>query len=204
MKIKYADYLKKETFNKEELLGVAWGSLIIDPPLDADGISKLHPLPAPPLLMFDRITHIEKNGSKGRIVAEQDISLDDWFFQCHFRNDPVQPGCLGVDAVWQLLGFYGNLCGALGAGRALTAKEIEFFGQIRPHNKKVRYEVNIRRYLASAASQSTFIIGSGTVFVDDDPIYIINEAKVGFFNGINYTNYPHMAKNAVGGLMKKE
>ena len=74
------------------------------------------------------------------------MRLDDWFFQCHFTRDPVQPGCLGVDAVWQLLGFYCVWAGALGSGRALGSGEIEFFGQIRPHDRLVRYEIDVRRY----------------------------------------------------------
>lgn len=197
MKIKYADYLQKTSFSKEELLASAWGSLVEDPPMEGIGM-----LPAPPLLMFDRIIEVTHEGSnKGRIVAEQDISLDAWFFQCHFRMDPVQPGCLGVDAIWQLLGFYATLRGALGAGRALGSKEIEFFGQIRPHNKLVRYEINIRRFLQSPAAKAAYIIGSGTVSVDGKAIYTIKDAKVGSFIGINYNNYPHLDKNAIGGQL---
>lgn len=194
MKIKYNDYLQKNSFNKQELLSFCWGSLIEDPPLEGCGI-----LPAPPMLMFDRITKIEKNGNTGLIIAEQDISLDNWFFQCHFRNDPVQPGCLGVDAVWQLIGFYATLCGAKGAGRALGSKEIEFFGQIRPHNKLVRYEVTIRRYIQKLSVGACYAIGSASVLVDEQAIYTIKDAKVGIFVGIQYNNYPHISKNAIGG-----
>jgi 3-hydroxyacyl-[acyl-carrier protein] dehydratase / trans-2-decenoyl-[acyl-carrier protein] isomerase len=194
MKIKYHDYLTKTFFTKQELLSFSWGSLIEDPPKEGCGI-----LPAPPMLMFDRVTNIEKNNKGGIIIAEQDINLDDWFFQCHFRSDPVQPGCLGVDAVWQLIGFFGTLCGAKGYGRALGAKEIEFFGQIRPHNKLVRYEVTIKRYIKQESIGAYYTIGSANILVDEQLIYTIKDAKVGIFVGIQYNNYPHLSKNAVGG-----
>lgn len=196
MKIKYADFLQKKTFSKEELLAIAWGTLGADFPPEVRGM-----LPAPPLLMLDRVSEVIHDGNKGHIVGEQDINLDDWFFQCHFRTDPVQPGCLGVDAIWQLLGLYVILRGAKGTGRALGAKEIEFFGQIRPHNKVVRYEVSIRRYMQSSSSAASFVLGSGIVSVDGNPIYTITDAKVGFFMDIQYVDYPHLGKNAVGGRM---
>ena len=105
-------------------------------------------LPLPPMLMVDRIVDIESHGVRGRMVAERDVRIDDWFFQCHFQDDPVQPGCLGVDAVWQLLGFYCAWSGALGSGRALGCGEIEFSGQIRPRDHVVRYEITVRRCAA--------------------------------------------------------
>ena len=148
--------------------------------------------------MFDRVIEIQRHGNKGLIIAEQDISLSDWFFQCHFRNDPIQPGCLGLDAIWQLIGFYATLCGAKGAGRALGAKEVEFFGQIRPHNKIVTYEINIKRYLTIKSSGAAIAIGSGKVLVDQQHVYTIKDAKVGIFTGIQYKNYPHMDPNAIG------
>lgn len=195
--MKYATYLQKTSFSKEELLGSAWGTLVEDPP--PDGLS---PLPAPPMLMFDRILEVRHDGSRGRIVAEQDVRLDEWFFQCHFRLDPVQPGCLGVDAVWQLIGFYQTLRGASGSGRALGAKEIEFLGQIRPHNRVVRYDVEIRRYVELPAAGATMAIGTAAVSVDGEEIYSIKDAKVGVFKGIRYPDYPHRSANAVGGRMK--
>jgi len=202
MKIKYSDYLQKTFFTKQELLSFSWGSLIEDPPKEGCGI-----LPAPPMLMFDRVVQIERpnnnksnNGiNSGLIIAEQDINLGDWFFQCHFRNDPVQPGCLGVDAVWQLVGFFATLCGAKGYGRALGAKEIEFFGQIRPHNKLVRYEVTIRRYIKKESVGAYYAIGTANVLVDGQTIYTIKDAKVGIFVGIQYPDYPHISKNSMGG-----
>jgi 3-hydroxyacyl-[acyl-carrier protein] dehydratase/trans-2-decenoyl-[acyl-carrier protein] isomerase len=196
MKISYQEFLARDHFTKEELLAYSWADLIEDAPIEGCGI-----LPSPPMLMFDRIIEISHKGKRGRIVAEQDISLDDWFFQCHFRNDPVQPGCLGVDAVWQLIGFYACVRGGKGAGRALGAGEIEFFGQIRPHNKVVRYEITIKRYTEIASQQASIAIGSAKVFVDDVEIYTINDAKAGIFKDIAYANYPHESKNSLGGKL---
>lgn len=196
--MKYADYVQKTSLDKTELLALAWGSLVEDPP--EGGFANL---PAPPMLMLDRVTSIEHAGSRGRIVAEQDVQLDAWFFQCHFRTDPVQPGCLGVDAVWQLMGIYTGIRGARGAGRALGMGEIEFLGQIRPHNKVVRYEVDIRRYTALPSAGSAIAIGSAQVFVDDELIYIMKDAKVGIFLDIRYGDYPHLSDKARGGQMKR-
>ncbi len=196
--MKYADYLQKTSLDKTEILALAWGSLVEDPP--EGGFANL---PAPPMLMIDRVVAIEHTGNRGRIVAEQDVQLDAWFFQCHFRNDPVQPGCLGVDAVWQLIGLYSGLRGAIGAGRALGVGEVEFTGQIRPHNKVVRYEVDIRRYAELPSSGSAVAIGSAKVFVDDEHIYSLSDAKVGIFRNIRYGDYPHKSDKARGGLMQR-
>ncbi|MDA3949201.1 MAG: bifunctional 3-hydroxydecanoyl-ACP dehydratase/trans-2-decenoyl-ACP isomerase [Spirochaeta sp.] len=192
----YTEYLRRESFSKDELLAIAWGTLVEDPP--GEGLARL---PAPPMLMFDRITEVSHRGNRGRIVAEQDVLLDAWFFQCHFRNDPVQPGCLGVDAVWQLIGLYAGLRGAKGYGRALGVKEVEFQGQIRPHNSVVRYEVDIRRYADLPASGSAVALGSAQVSVDDEVIYLITDAKVGIFQGIQYPDYPHPSDKSRGGKM---
>jgi len=196
--MKYADYLKKTSLDKTELLALAWGSLVEDPP--EGGFANL---PAPPMLMLDRVTHISHNGNKGRIVAEQDVLLDAWFFQCHFRTDPVQPGCLGVDAVWQLMGLYTGIRGAKGAGRALGVGEIEFLGQIRPHNKIVRYEIDIRRFTDLPSAGSAMAVGSANVFVDDELIYILKDAKVGIFKDIRYNDYPFPTPMGKGGQMKR-
>lgn len=198
MKISYAEFMQKTSFTKEELLAHAWGSLLIDPP--AEGFSML---PAPPMLMFDEITEISHSGNKGRIIAKQHIALDDWFFQCHFRADPVQPGCLGVDAIWQLIGFYILVRGAKGTGRALGSKEIEFFGQIRPHNKVVTYNVEIRRFTNMPEQGAAIAIGSAEVLVDDEPIYTIKDAKVGVFVGLQYSDYPHHGENSIGGKINR-
>ena len=113
----------------------------------------------------------------------------------------MQPGCLGVDAVWQLLGFYAVARGAKGAGRALGSKEIEFFGQIRPHNKLVRYEVNVRRYVELPAQNSSMVVGSASIYVDGEEIYTIKDAKVGIFQNIQYQDYPAKSQHSVGGKM---
>ncbi|MEX2571685.1 MAG: bifunctional 3-hydroxydecanoyl-ACP dehydratase/trans-2-decenoyl-ACP isomerase [Gemmatimonadota bacterium] len=196
--MKYEEYLARTQFSKEELVAISWGTLVEDPPSTDFGA-----LPAPPFLMFDRVTDLRNDGSRGRIVAEQDVRFDEWFFQCHFRVDPVQPGCLGVDAVWQLLGLYCSVRGSPGIGRALGCKEVEFFGQIRPHDRLVRYEVDVRRYTALKSTGTAMAVGTGNVYVDDQHIYTITDAKVGLFEGIRYTNYPARSENASGGVLKR-
>jgi 3-hydroxyacyl-[acyl-carrier protein] dehydratase / trans-2-decenoyl-[acyl-carrier protein] isomerase len=196
--VKYSEFLQRTSFAKDEVLASAWGSLVDDPPPDG-----LATLPAPPMLMVDRIVEITHKGAQGRIVAEYDVPVDAWFFQCHFRSDPVQPGCLGVDAIWQLIGFYAAVRGAKGSGRALGAKEIEFVGQIRPYNKVVRYEIDIRRYAELADSGAAIAIGTGQVLVDGEAIYTVKDAKVGIFKGIRYPDYPRRSENAVGGLLQR-
>jgi len=196
--MKYADYLNSTNLNKSQLLALAWGTLVDDPP--EGGFAAL---PAPPMLMMDRVVEISHSGNRGKIVAEQDVLLDAWFFQCHFRGDPVQPGCLGVDAVWQLIGLYAGLRGARGAGRALGVGAVEFRGQIRPHNKVVRYEVDIRRYAELPSSRSALAIGSAVVSVDGEAIYTLTDAKVGIFLDIRYGDYPHQSENSRGGVMQR-
>lgn len=195
--MKYAEFLKKTSLSQHELLGLAWGTLVEDPP------PEFIRLPAPPMLMLDRVVEISHNGPKGRIVGERDVRLDDWFFQCHFVSDPVQPGCLGVDAVWQLVGLYCSLRGGKGSGRALGCKEVEFAGQIRPHNRVVRTEVDIRRYSDLKESGTAVAIGSARVLVDDESIYTVKDAKVGLFLGIHYDDYPNRSDKAVGGVMAR-
>lgn len=194
--MRYAELLERKHFTKEDLLAMSQGLLVDDPP------SEFMRLPAPPMLMFDRVVEVER-GTKGRIVGEQDIHLDDWFFQCHFRGDPVQPGCLGVDAVWQLIGLYCGISGAAGSGRALGCKEVEFAGQIRPYNRLVRYEVDIRRYSALKESGSAVAIGNAKVLVDGELVYTIKDAKVGMFLGIAYPDYPKPSANSRGGIMDR-
>jgi 3-hydroxyacyl-[acyl-carrier protein] dehydratase/trans-2-decenoyl-[acyl-carrier protein] isomerase len=193
--MKYDAFTSCTSLDKDQLL--AWGrqTLLEDAP---DFIPSL---PAPPMLMFDRVTRIERNGRRGRIVAEQDISLDAWFFQCHFVDDPVQPGCLGVDAIWQLLGMYCALNGATGSGRALGCKEIDFFGQIRPHDRLVTYDVDVRRF--STIQGKAVVIGNGSVAVDGEQIYTVTDARVGVFPGIRYDDYPLPSANATGGVLNK-
>jgi 3-hydroxyacyl-[acyl-carrier protein] dehydratase/trans-2-decenoyl-[acyl-carrier protein] isomerase len=195
--MRHAELLERTHLTKEELLGLAQGNLVDDAP------SEFMRLPAPPMLMFDRVVELTRSGVKGRIVGEQDIHLDDWFFQCHFRGDPVQPGCLGVDAVWQLIGLFCGASGAAGSGRALGCKEVEFSGQIRPSNRLVRYEVDIRRFSLLKASGSAVAIGTGRVLVDGELVYTVQDAKVGMFLGIAYPDYPKPSANSRGGILDR-
>ena len=193
----YREFLKCESLSETELLGLSQGNLVSDAP------DEFVRLPAPPMLMIDRVVSVRREGARGRIVGEQDISPSDWFFQCHFRGDPVQPGCLGVDAVWQLIGLYCGLCGAPGSGRALGCKEVEFFGQIRPHDGCVRTEVEVRRYTELEKAGASMVIGDATLLVDDQPIYTIKRARVGTFQGIAYPDYPLPSANSRGGRMER-
>ena len=197
--MKYAEFRERSSFGFEELLAFAHGRLIDDPPATFGAR-----LPLPPMLMLDRITDISRRGARGRIVAERDVRLDDWFFQCHFLGDPVQPGCLGVDGVWQLLGFFCAWSGGPGAGRALGCGEVEFSGQIRPHDACVRTEIDVRRYTELEKAGASMVIGDAVLFVDDEPIYSVKRARVGTFQGIAYPDYPLVSANARGGQMEGE
>lgn len=195
----YAEFMKKERFDLNDLLAFAYGRLVDDPPEAFDSR-----LPAPPFLMFDRILSISGNGRKGGIIAEQDIRMDAWYFQCHMPGDPVQPGCLCVDAIWQLLGFYCCWRGGLGGGRALGSEEIIFNGQVRPYNRVVRYEVDVKRFSNLKDSGSSIVIGDGRVLVDDELIMTVTNARTGIFKGIVYPDYPKDSPNARGGIIKRE
>jgi len=194
----YEEFQKSSHFGLEELIAFAYGTLVEDPP---EGFSGR--LPAPPFLMVDRILEIRSDGRQGRIVAEQDIRLDAWYFQCHMPADPVQPGCLGVDAIWQLLGFFCIWRGALGSGRALGCGEVVFSGQIRPFNRCVRYEVDVRRFTNLKESGASIVIGEGMVSVDGETVAEIHGARTGVFKGIAYPDYPRRSANAVGGRMNE-
>jgi 3-hydroxyacyl-[acyl-carrier protein] dehydratase/trans-2-decenoyl-[acyl-carrier protein] isomerase len=194
--VKYNEFRARSYFSQEEILACAHGRLLEDKPLELKAR-----FPLPPMLMVDRIDHISREGVRGRIVAERDIRLDDWFFQCHFLEDPVQPGCLGVDGVWQLIGFYCAWNGALGTGRALGCSEVDFFGQIRPHDKVVRYEIDIVRYQDLPQSGSAIAIGDADILVDGDSIYKIKRAKVGVFRDVDYNDYPWPSQRSRGGKM---
>ena len=185
-------------FSFEELLAFSYGKLVDDPPEHFDA-----KLPAPPFLMVDRILSIESDGKKGKIIAEQDIRLDAWYFQCHFPGDPVQPGCLGVDAIWQLLGFFCVWSGSLGTGRALGCGDVVFNGQIRPFNKCVRFEVDVRRYSLLKESGASIVIGDGRIYVDDELIATVGQARTGIFKDIAYKDYPLRSKHSVGGIMER-
>ena len=194
----YKEFMAKDHFDFEEILGMAYGTAISDPPEHFDAR-----LPAPPFLMVDRVLKMERNGNKGKIIAEQDIRIDAWYFQCHLPGDPVQPGCLGVDAVWQLLGFYCLWRGALGAGRALGCGEVSFNAQIRPYNKYTRYEIDVRRYSQLKDSGTSIVTGDGKIFVDDELVAVVQQARTGIFKGITYKDYPNRSKNSIGGIMER-
>jgi 3-hydroxyacyl-[acyl-carrier protein] dehydratase / trans-2-decenoyl-[acyl-carrier protein] isomerase len=194
----YEEFQRSSRFGLEELIAFAYGTLVDAPP---EGF--VARLPAPPFLMVDRILEITGNGARGRIVAEQEIRLDSWYFQCHMPADPVQPGCLCVDAIWQLLGFFCVWRGALGSGRALGCNEVNFSGQIRPFNRIVRFEVDVRRFTHLKESGASMVIGEGRVFVDDEEIAEIRGAKTGVFRGIAYPDYPRRSTNSIGGRLEK-
>ncbi len=138
-------------------------------------------LPTPPMLMLDRIIHIDQDGGahrRGHIVAELDINPDLWFFKCHFPGDPVMPGCLGLDAMWQLVGFWLGWSGSPGRGRALGVGELKLAGQVMPDAKLVRYEIDIRRAIRSKLVMG---IADGSVSLDGNKIYEAKDMKVGLF-----------------------
>ena len=123
-------------------------------------------LPAPPMLMFDRITQVNKDGGmhgKGEIIAELDIKTDLWFFECHFLGDPVMPGCLGLDALWQMLGFYLGWLGYPGKGRALGVGEIKFVEEIKPDKQLIKYKVNIKKSMSKKVSQSVMVMVKSSI-----------------------------------------
>ena len=162
----------KNCYSKEELLDCADGNLF------GEDNGKL---PTPNMLMFDRITKIsdsEGKYKKGKIIAELDVNPDLWFFDCHFKGDPVMPGCLGLDAMWQLVGFYLCWLGNPGRGRALGASEVKFFGQVLPTAKKVTLTIDMKRVLNL---DLTVGIGEGSMLVDDREIYTAKGLRVGLF-----------------------
>lgn len=138
-------------------------------------------LPLPNMLMFDRITEISENGgenSKGHIVAELDVKPDLWFFDCHFEGDPVMPGCLGLDAMWQLVGFYLGWLGGPGHGRALGAGDVKFSGQVTPDIKLVTYRVNLKRVIQRKLFMG---IADASLEANGKEIYTAQNLKVGLF-----------------------
>ena len=138
-------------------------------------------LPMPPMLMFDRITHIDESGGdfdKGVVRAELDINPKLWFFDCHFVNDPVMPGCLGLDAMWQLLGFYLGWLGLEGKGRALSVGNVKFSGMVLPTVKKLEYKITLKRVLTSKLILG---IGNGMLIADGNEIYKAEDLRVGLF-----------------------
>ena len=164
--------LKQTSFTKEELLSCAHGELF------GPGNARL---PLPNMLMMDRILQINDDGGphqKGEIIAELDINPDLWFFKCHFEADPVMPGCLGLDAMWQIVGFFLGWRGNPGRGRALGCGEVKFTGQILPEARKVTYHITLKRVIERKLVMG---IADGSLSVDGKQIYTAKDLRVGLF-----------------------
>lgn len=162
----------KSSYERDELLACGRGELF------GPGNAQL---PVPNMLMLDRIAHISQEGgefNKGEIIAELDITPDLWFFDCHFPGDPVMPGCLGLDAMWQLVGFYLAWRGNPGRGRALGSGDVKFSGQVLPSAKKVTYEIHLKRVIERKLIMG---IADGKVSVDGKAIYTAENLRVGLF-----------------------
>ena len=165
--------MKKNSFTYDELISCANGKLF------GPGNAKL---PSPPMLMFDRISEINENKGffkKGVVKAELDIKEDLWFFDCHFRDDPVMPGCLGLDAMWQLVGFYLGWLGNPGRGRALGVSSVKFTGEVLKNVKMATYEIDIKRILIKG--ETTVGLANGILSADGKKIYSAENLKVGLF-----------------------
>lgn len=163
---------RQETYSREELLACGHGRLF------SLGNARL---PLPNMLMMDRITRITDRGGafdKGEVVAEMDVRPDLWFFQCHFESDPVMPGCLGLDALWQLLGFTLAWRGNPGLGRALGCGEVKFFGQVLPQARLLEYRLQIKRVIERKLVMG---VADGALRVDGREIYTATDLKVGLF-----------------------
>ena len=162
----------KSSYSRDELLASGRGDLF--------GKENAK-LPAPNMLMIDRIVEINNDGGDyglGQIIAEIDIHPDLWFFECHFKDDPVMPGCLGLDALWQLIGFFLVWDGCQGKGRALGSGMVKFFGQVLPSAKKVTYRLSLSRLIKRKLVMG---IADGVVEVDGREIYTAKDLKVGLF-----------------------
>lgn len=166
---------KKNNYSYQELLDCGNGKMF------GEGNAKL---PVPPMLMFDRIITINNDGgsfNKGLIEAELDIKKDLWFFDCHFKNDPVMPGCLGLDAMWQLVGFFLGWDGNPGKGRALGVSEVKFIGEITQDITLAKYVIHMKKILRRGATSVG--LADGVLFADDKEIYKAKNLKVGLFKG---------------------
>ena len=164
---------QKNNYNYEDLISCAKGELF------GPGNAQL---PMPPMLMFDKITNISSEGgskNKGIVKAEMEIKPDLWFFDCHFIDDPVMPGCLGLDAMWQLLGFYLGWLGEKGRGRAISVGNVKFSGMILPQTKKLEYNINLKRVLTS---KLVLGIADGILLADGEPIYEASDLRVALFS----------------------
>ena len=165
--------MQKNSYNYEELISCGEGKLF------GEGNAKL---PLPPMLMFDRITEIKKDAGefkKGFIKAELDIKDNLWFFDCHFQKDPVMPGCLGLDAMWQLVGFFLGWIGNPGKGRALGVGTVKFTGEVLQDVKLVRYEIDMKKIMSPGGT--TVGLANGVLLADDKKIYSAESLKVGLF-----------------------
>ena len=168
--------MKKNSFSYEQLIDCANGDLF------GKGNAQL---PSPPMLMFDRITNINETGGefqKGEIIAELDIKPELWFFDCHFKGDPVMPGCLGLDAMWQLVGFYLGWLEQPGKGRALGVGAVKFTGQVLDTVKKVTYQISIKRLILRKLILG---VADGVLKADGESIYEAKDMKVGLFQSDN-------------------
>ena len=165
--------MKKNSYSYDELINCGNGQLF------GPGNAKL---PLPPMLMFDRITEINDNSGafkKGSLKAELDIKREHWFFDCHFKEDPVMPGCLGLDAMWQLVGFYLGWIGNPGKGRALGVGTVKFTGEVLQKVKLVKYEIDMKKIMSPGST--TVGLANGMVFADGEKIYSADNLKVGLF-----------------------
>jgi 3-hydroxyacyl-[acyl-carrier protein] dehydratase/trans-2-decenoyl-[acyl-carrier protein] isomerase len=165
---------RRNSFEYEDLIACGRGELF--------GAGNAQ-LPLPPMLMFDRIAKIEAAGGahdKGIVVAEYDVKPDHWYFSCHFKNDPVMPGCLGLDALWQLTGFFLGWLGAPGRGRALGVGEVKFTGMVVPTIKRVEYVVDVKRVILRRLKLG---IADGLLKADGNVIYTAKDLRVGLFEG---------------------
>ncbi len=163
---------QQNSFSKEEIIQCSQGELF--------GMDNAK-LPADNMLMIDRVIKINNDGGefgKGEVIAELDIHPDLWFFDCHFKGDPVMPGCLGLDAMWQLVGFHMIWAGFKGKGRALGVGDVKFRGQVLPTAKKVTYHVHIKRMIDSRLK---YAIANANMCVDGKQIYTAEKLRVGLF-----------------------
>ena len=165
--------MKKNSFSYDDLIQCGNGDLF------GPGNAKL---PLPPMLMFDRISKINENDGefkKGSLSAELDVKKDLWFFDCHFKDDPVMPGCLGLDAMWQLVGFFLGWLGNPGKGRALGVGTVKFTGEVLQNIKLVKYKIDMKKIMSPGGT--TVGLANGVVYADDKKIYTAENLKVGLF-----------------------
>ncbi|RMF09444.1 MAG: bifunctional 3-hydroxydecanoyl-ACP dehydratase/trans-2-decenoyl-ACP isomerase [Candidatus Neomarinimicrobiota bacterium] len=168
---------RKTFFTKEDLLKIANGDIF--------GFQN-GKLPKPPMLMLDRILKISDKGGKygkGFIQAELDVNPEHWFFNCHFKGDPVMPGCLGLDGFWQLVGFFLSWIGGKGRGRALGVKDLKFKGQVRPYHDKISYWIDIRKIITKPVYMAW---ADAVLKIKDRTIYFAKDLQVGLFENLTW------------------